>query len=64
MGVDKHTSYSWYLVGRKVVETRNAPAFKWCWNDEYKESVIRPAYVPDVAGTVMPLARYADRYDS
>jgi hypothetical protein len=63
MGVYKHTDENWYLVESKVIETSNGPDFNWDCFDEYKKPVKRPVYVPDVAQTVMPLARYTDRFD-
>jgi len=62
MGVYKDGE-NWYLVERKMVETANGPELKWNWYSEYTKPVKRPAYVPDIAQTVIPLALYTDRYD-
>jgi hypothetical protein len=63
MGVCKHTNGNWYLVERVVIETPTGPEFKWRWYTQYTKPVTRPAYIPDVDGTVIPLAGYTDRYD-
>src|ERR1044072_7907582 len=63
MGVCKRSNGSWYLIEKIVVETPERPDWKWVWYDQYTKSVPRPAYIPDVENTVMPLALYTDRYD-
>jgi len=63
MGVYKRDNGNWYLIENKMTETPYGPQLQWQWYDQYTKPVARPAYIPDVDQTIMPLERFTYRHD-